>query len=238
MIFRNDVTLLGNVLGVKKLKNEFTRLKMEVPYTKKNGEKDSHTIQVDFIGDIAEEAAVIEVGTSLFVKAIMVKRQAPGDDGKKYSILTLQADEYKGFRSMAGKVDDGFCEVVFAGRVMKDPILRQSKSGPYCFLEMVYNRPGAKKDEEKGTFIDVGVSGNSAEKYVTVYIKEGDQVLAQGYLSPREEKFEVKGKKPWGLNFSASAFAGIQAVTPAPRGSGGGNKTAKAVPVDDDDIPF
>lgn len=242
MMFRNDVTILGNVLGAKKLKNELTRVKIEVPYIKRDGERDSHTISVDFVGSQAEEVEGLEAGSTIFVKALMLKRPAkPDNSDKTYHILTLQADDYKGYRVVPGKVDEGFTEVVFSGRVMRTPELKTGDNGPYCYLSLVYNRPGSKRDDEKGTFIDVGVYGASAEKYVSKYLKEGDCALVQGYLVPRKERFEIKGKNPWGLAFNASAFAGVQAVTPAPRGGGGGKGVAKAdtsVYEDDDDIPF
>ena len=238
-IFRNDVTVLGVVTKNKFFqKKSVTRLVLDVPFTKRDGEKGSHSIEIDMKGDRANEAKSVEVGETVFAKAIMVKAKCSPDgvDGSRY-VMRLQLDDYKGFRRIPGAVQEGFIEVVLAGRVMKTPELRSSGDKQFCFLETVFNRPGAS--DEKGTFIDVGVFGASAEKFVTKYIKEGDFVLVEGSLAPRKEDFKIKGLEVWGLRLNSAPFAGVQSVTPIKGSGGGGGGVAAADPdMYDDDLPF
>jgi single-stranded DNA-binding protein len=249
-IFKNDVTLCGNIVSVKKLRDNLTRFKVEVPFTDKEGEVKTQSMNFDISGDKAEDALKLkgpieddDKKFSIFAKAILIQRKATpdGEPDKKYHVLSLQADDYKGFTVSPGKIKgNGFCDVIFAGRVMRNPELRTGKNGAFTYLSVVYNRPGADKEDEKGTFVDIGVFGNSAEKYVCKYVNEGDFVLCEGRLVPRKERFKVKGNDVWGLGFNAASFAGVQAITPAPKGGGGGGGAARPSSelIDDDDIPF
>jgi single-stranded DNA-binding protein len=248
-IFRNDVTILGNIVKLKRFdKANVTRVSVEVPFTKRDGDRGSHTIEVDAKGDKGKELAdQAKEGGSIFIKGVMTKRKytPSSKPDKQYSIVCVQMDDFKGFRFTESKVHDGYSEVLYAGRVMQTPELHGSGDSARTNVNVVYNRPGTKKDdEEKGTFIDVGVWGASAEKYVCKYVKEGDFVLVEGSLNPVKEKEKaVVGEKEveiWGLRLNAARFAGVQAITPGAKGGGGGSSGVSKADdsIYDDDLPF
>lgn len=248
-IYLNDVTVLGNVVKVKHFEKQgVTRIGVEVPFVRQGGDRGSHTMEIDATGDKAKEAIEeVKEGGTIFIKGVLMeKRFKPASNPEKdYTIMAVQMDDYRGYRFMPGvKVDEGYCQADFCGRMIQEPKEYGEGDKRRVSLRIVYNRPGSGEDE-KGTFLNI-TSFKSVD-FILKHMKKGDFVHAVGNLTPRKEQEKAvvgKGDKKkeievWGLNFNANAFAGIQGVTPTSGGGGGGGGPAKADDsVYDDDLPF
>jgi single-strand DNA-binding protein len=86
-------------------------------------------------------------------------------------------------------------EVKFTGRLTKDPVLRETKSGkPACNLSVANNRKYSINGEDRivTTFMDVETFGASAVA-VAKRLKKGAPVLVDGSL--KFQSWESNGQK-------------------------------------------
>jgi single-strand DNA-binding protein len=86
-------------------------------------------------------------------------------------------------------------EVKFTGRLTKDPLLRETKSGkPACNLSLANNRKYTVNGETRTdtTYMDVETFGANAQA-IARYLRKGSPVLVNGSL--KFQGWESRGQK-------------------------------------------
>lgn len=257
----NRVRLIGRAHKApeKKKDGKYIRVHMLIPGYRKDNKMQWLPVSLDIFGDDRSRASEITHGDYVHATAFLVPKKVNDDNGDVKKLIMLQHNAYEGLGIVSGEMegmdppDDGLClnEVVIAGRFIQrksereagnmNPVVR-GDDRKMCFLNVVYNDPRKKDDEEDSAiWLDVGLFGPQAE-IAGQYTRHNDQVFVLGELSKREAGFTVGGRAPAEIKISSKPY-GFQFCS---LGSGGQRQEPKGADpeaygdgeLEDDDLPF
>lgn len=146
---------------------------------------------------------------------------------------------------------NGFCRVIIAGNLTRDPELRYTPSGiAVAKFGVAVNRKWKDQSgqmKEEVTFVDVDAFGKQAEA-IGQYLKKGRPILLEGRLKLSEWEDKQTHQKRSKLGVVLESFTFLDSGTreggesaPTPRSQPAASASAPAsseAPEEDDGVPF
>jgi single-strand DNA-binding protein len=142
---------------------------------------------------------------------------------------------------------NGFCKVILAGNLTRDPELRFTPGGTaICKFGLAVNRKWKDSQttemKEEVTFVDIDAFGRQAET-ISQYLKKGRPILLEGRLKTDSWTDKASGQKRSKLGVVLESFtfldSGGDRQEAGPDRSTADVPLPKAAPdVDDSQVPF